>query len=201
MKYLLLIALIIGCVTFKNQSKSRVVMQTGDEPASNVLILENKKQFLIKGIFTPAPYLISIYNCHRKDVIFTEVSDFDYLYEPNRIEKSGCPLIVAGFVDNGVVVKGVIDFRSENPLAAKLDCNGEKLEYKFGTSACISQPGLVQTIEFKDKVEPISLGGCPDPTTTDGKTFQVELAEDTCMYLFTRRNQQHRLTTVPEGLL
>lgn len=139
--------------------------------------------------------VVKITTCHREET-FREVGKrLEYLYRPvEGLENVGyCPLLLGAFDRDGAHSWGMIDFQDNETLPATIGCNGASYK-NVGISVCQSRSGLIQTIKFDGPVKALSAEDCAVAETEDSKFFTIEASRDSCEYLFTDGEKEHRMT-------
>lgn len=149
---------------------------------------------------------LQYYTCHRHRFYYdagnvktkvwwwtrTEKDEFVFTYTPTRTEKGFCPLTIAAFNKKGKHSYYYYDFKQkEYNLRATIYCNG-KAWSDSGVTVCEAKTGLIQSIEFKEKV--YITGSCLDKVL-EGKFFSFKVVKDRCTYFAkTPKGRKHRFT-------
>jgi hypothetical protein len=127
--------------------------------------------------------LLTFSTCHREIQMEGEGSKAKYVFKPTEIEiKGNCPLDIGIYDKKGRHGWGFLLFNNHGfSLPAKVQCNGESYSIN-GVSACQSQIGTVQSINFSQPVILDSTEGCK--AEKNGNSFEYTMASDFCRFGF-----------------
>jgi hypothetical protein len=160
---------------------------------NGVTVLDMDKGFDLSLSWKYSAELIKIMSCHREIVvesnkIFKGKKGYRWVYYPNAVESSGyCPLHIGAYDLHGQHSWGYISFRADpvlERLLAKVVCSGETEEIR-GVSVCQSRAGLIQKIEFKERVVYDTPKGCLPPIEVAPNAYEVQASPGICIYTFT----------------
>lgn len=157
--------------------------------------------------------MLTITSCHREESIETPhkfwESGKSYVYNYTPIhgieDGSGCLLDIGAYEKiKGRHSWGTIDFQTEREtLSAQTLCGGQYTAYS-GVSACQSKYGLIQKINFDERVKVSPDGArCNVMMTSNEKEYTYTMPKGECTYYFvTKAGKIHRHTTLGyEGIL
>lgn len=164
--------------------------------AKGVYVAPRRAAYKIRFELPDKPNIVKLTTCHREETFRDTGKKLEYEYKPvvGLEDRGSCLLELGAFDDEGAHAWGLIDFVDQETLKASIGCNGEKVN-ALGVSICQSKAGLLQTISFESAVQVFSNDPCPKMETKDGLNFIYQMAEDKCLYLFTDKQSEHRLTT------
>ena len=111
-----------------------------------------------------------------------------------------CPAQLGGYErGKGRHSWAFVDFEHpELDLTAIVSCNGARHNSR-GVSICQSKAGLIQEIQFQEKVLWPEKNTCIKMTSKDEKTFRFSMPKGQCVFRFmTKENEEkfYRLTTI-----
>lgn len=202
---IIFIFLLGGCSTIQQLNTNTVyrkdmeIRVDGIKMRGGVYVLDKRQKYDIKAYFFKKADKFVVTTCHRHMVWSNPGDDISFTYEPDpQLEQSEdnlCPLECGAFDSSGQHSWCYIDFRSTETLVGRLSCNGEINRLVYGVSICQSKTHLAQRIVFDVPVSFVSSEDCPEPETTDKKTFIIEVGRNKCFYLFQAGQDFHRLTT------
>ncbi len=143
---------------------------------------------------------VEISTCSRHEVIRNTTKGwFDsvkntmvYRYIPTAYELEGhCPIHFQAFNDHVQKAWGMIAFRNDQTMPARMDCNGVGWSFS-GISMCQTKAGLEQQLVFKSPTEFEATPECKIETT-DKLKFQVRSTVGWCKATFTDGKEFHDL--------
>lgn len=191
--YLLSLAFIsVNCAGLQKEPDPKVYykrdlrLQVGDRVSRGTLTLPASSQYKIELKSPGKMDLLTISSCHREYQKEEVGYEHTWTYAPvaGLEDQAACPLQINGYDKNkGKHAFGYISFeRLQNPLKAKIQCNGESFEAN-GVGICQSRQGLQQKISFESEVRVIARDAC-NWHLPPGKEFVFSLQNRECQYLF-----------------
>lgn len=118
-----------------------------------------------------------------------------YHYEPNEAESKGvCPLYIEVYSKADLTDWGMVAFRTDETLPAKLACNGSGISFA-GLSICQTKNGLDQSIKFDRVIKGFaSEPGCHmTQDQVDATKFWLRPEMGFCKAVFSDGVNEHRL--------
>lgn len=106
----------------------------------------------------------------------TSAKEFNYDYSPNEVEKEGlCPIYVQIFSEKLLTAWGMINFRINEKLKARVSCDGEEYTAE-GLDSCQSMKGFEQGLRFDVPIKYVTRGPCTVERIND-RTLRVRTSE------------------------
>ena len=188
---------------FPSQSTDRadLVFETEGVTYDGVALVERRtsRKFRVTPPKDTAEMIVT--TCHR-ETFHVAKTPWEFTYQPAMWLENwdSCLLSFTAVGKAGVNHTALVDFTSNETLPAKVNCNGERLDYPRGASLCQSRAGLVQLISFDVPVQVKWPARCAAPYTERGVTkdwrWYVELSKGLCVYSFKSDDDKyHRFTT------
>lgn len=118
-----------------------------------------------------------------------------YYYEPNEAESKGvCPLYIEVYSKADLTDWGMVAFRTDETLPAKLACNGSGWTFS-GLSVCQTKNGLDQSIKFDRALKAFESEPACHMTqdATDATKFWLRPEMGFCKAVFSDGANEHRL--------
>ena len=198
---------------FQNVKYRKKIFKKDIVEFQGVVVLPFEETYKVKVISFGKMDFFRMTSCHeeflsndRDKGIFNKNGETTFEYTPTIERKMACPLAISTYNKKQNHGWGLLVF--ENPkykLKAKLSCNGYVMQAS-GVSICQSKKGLMQRIEFNEKVmrvKPIAGQAdrkeiCPVLQSDDDKTFTFLIPPRECIYAFIsyKTNQIHKLYTI-----
>lgn len=160
------------------------------------------------GVLSPSDrYSLQIHNlghkhfvlfksCNRNHAIQAQESLTEYTYIPLKgiEDQANCPLEIASIDSEGRHAWAflAIDDPYHYEKGAYLKCNGVE-KTTSGVAICQAKSGLIQSIEFNEKMLVVPGEGCQTPQSFDDKSFEFVMPNRECAYLFGTLSEPHRM--------
>lgn len=143
--------------------------------------------------------VVVIETCHRHVKLEKQGDTFYYDYTPTHLERTEyCPMHIKGYDLKGRHSWGFIDFANIiRPMAASLQCNGERTENAVGSMVCQNKIGLMTQLITEDKSIVFPSEGCEIESVKSEQVYEWKIKPGFCVYLFQSKTtrRQVRLTT------
>ena len=202
MKAISLSLALVGCQTPTDNLSPQVIYQLEMPMTVNGIksvgshVAAPKSQYKLEFMLPKDTDTLLIDSCNGEKAINHPGKKYEYLYEPNDVEKNGyCPLNITAYdLKGSKYLWGYIDFRRpEENLSAVMTCN-RVTSYPIGASMCSARVGLSQRLEFSEPVVVTNYPDCPEITATRG-VLDFVMVPGTCMYKITAGEKVYRLVT------
>lgn len=145
-------------------------------------------------------YVLSIETCSRHFTVdkadknwFGGVGkEFEYRFRPNEKEKQGnCPMYIRALDLNGTAAWGMVHFKTNETLKAKVSCNGSTITFN-GLTACQTKSSLIQSIHFDKAITAFDSNDKCNLKELDNKHFEIRPENGFCFATFFTGLELHR---------
>lgn len=168
-------------------------------PVNGSALVQRKTSMNIVLNIPKGAVKLEIRSCHRRKIISAPETPFKYRYIPMAFIENweSCVLQFLVTTKNANLIKGILDFSSNESLDADLQCDAEdRNSGGLRASFCQAGVGLHQRISFGRTISAYADEGCAAMTPEGLSAFTWRMSKGFCVYYFrTQEGKDHRLTT------
>lgn len=206
---LLILITATGCASWQQATPTNVVLYKykadvqitlGDKTFDGMAVTKIADEIPLRFYSKARLDLIKITTCHRELTIdrdsplWQSSRHFAWTYKPTELEKTKyCPIFIQALDRNGLTAWGYIAFRSTEIMPAKMNCNGEAINFA-GISVCQTATGLEQLITFARPAKYVAEPLCQIRKKSEN-AYYIRGIEGFCMAVFTDmlHQEKHRV--------